>query len=178
MPLTLETATYQSPLGPLTLVEGPDGPLVVGFPGRSGRLHWQVSLRGATPDIRTSEGPCAGTAALLDTYFAGELKRFRYPSYLDRWFGMTAAQAAVSRVLCQIAFGDTQTYGEIARVTGLHPRLVGQLVGANPLAILVPCHRVVGARGTLVGYGGGLARKKWLLAHETRNSRMVLRREI
>ena len=178
MPLTLETTSYESPIGPLSLVEGPDGPLVIGFPGRSGRLHWQVSVRGATPEIRTLPGPCTGTTALLDAYFAGEFKRFRYPAYLDHWFGMTEAQAAVSRALCRIPFGDTRSYGDIARATGLHPRLVGQLVGANPLAILVPCHRVVGARGSLVGYGGGLVRKRWLLAHEVRNGRMVLRREL
>jgi len=177
VPLTLETATYASPLGPLTLVEGPEGPLAVGFPGRSGRLHWQVSLRGATPEVQVEAGACAVTAALLDRYFAGQLKRFRYPAWLDRWFGRSEGQVAVLREICRIPFGDTRSYGDISGVTGLHPRLVGQLVGSNPLAILIPCHRVVGATGALVGYGGGLARKKWLLAHEARNSRMVLRRQ-
>ncbi len=175
MPLTLTTATYPSPIGPLSLVEGADGPLAVGFPGRAGRLHWQVQVRGAAPDIQVREGPCAQTAAALDAYFAGQLKRFRFPSYLARWFGLSEGQVAVTREMCRIPFGDTSTYGDIARLTGLHPRIVGQMVGANPLAILVPCHRVVGARGALVGYGGGLNRKRWLLAHETRHGQMVLR---
>jgi O-6-methylguanine DNA methyltransferase len=175
--LTLETAAYASPLGTLTLVEGPDGPLVVGFPGRSGRLHWQLRVRGAAPEVRTVEGPCQVSADFLDRYFAGELQHFRYPAYLARWFDVSEAQALVSRELCRIPFGETRTYGEIAKATGLHPRLVGQLVGANQLAILVPCHRVVGARGALVGYGGGLQRKRWLLAHEVRHSRSLLRRE-
>jgi O-6-methylguanine DNA methyltransferase len=138
-------------------------------------LHWQVQVRGAAPDIRVTEGPCPRTAAALDAYFAGRLKRFRFPSYLERGFGLSEAQAAVTREMSHIPFGDTRTYGDIARVTGLHPRIVGQMVGANQLAILVPCHRVVGARGALVGYGGGLNRKRWLLAHEVRNGQMVLR---
>ncbi len=175
--LALETATYESPIGPLSLVEGPEGPLVVGFPGRAGRLHWQVRVRGGAPDIRAAPGPCTRTVALLDAYFSGSLKRFRYPAYLERWFSLSVAQAAVYRELCRIPFGDTCSYGDIARVTGLHARLVGQLVGANQLAVLIPCHRVVGARGALVGYGGGLPRKRWLLAHEVRNGRMVLRRQ-
>jgi O-6-methylguanine DNA methyltransferase len=63
----------------------------------------------------------------------------------------------------------------VARQTGIHPRVVGQLVGSNHLSILVPCHRVVGKRGALVGYGGGVARKRWLLAHELRHAGVVLR---
>ena len=174
MPIALTTITYASPIGPLSLVEGPEGPLAVGFPGRSGRVQWQVEVRGAAPDIRVSGGPCPRTTAALDAYFAGRLRRFRFPAYLERWFNLSEAQAAVTREMCRIPFGDTRTYGDIARATGLHPRIVGQMVGANQLAILVPCHRVVGSRGALVGYGGGLNRKRWLLAHEVRHGEALV----
>jgi methylated-DNA-[protein]-cysteine S-methyltransferase len=72
--------------------------------------------------------------------------------------------------VARIPFGETATYGEIARRAGRPgaPRVAGWAVGRNPVAIFVPCHRVVGAGGRLVGYAGGLDRKRWLLAHETR----------
>ena len=177
MPLTLETTTYTSPIGPLSLIEGPEGPLAVEFPSRTGRLHWRIAIRGAVPEIRVAEGGCDATAARLDEYFSGDTRRFPFPGYLLRWFDLSPAQVAVYRALCHIPFGETRAYDDIARLTGQHPRIVGQMVGANPLAILVPCHRVVGKRGSLTGYGGGLNRKRWLLAHEVRHGRVVLRRE-
>ena len=71
--------------------------------------------------------------------------------------------------------GETRSYDDIARATRLHPRQIGWLVAANHLAILIPCHRVVGKDGSLVGYGGGLAKKRWLLDHELRTAGVVLR---
>lgn len=171
----LETAVYQSPIGPLRLVEEAAGPVVVEYPGRSSRVRWTVRVKGATPSIDVREGGCDRTCALLDAYFEGRPRPFRYPQRLSRWFDPSPAMVAVHRAICRIPFGATRSYAEIARQTGLHPRLVGQLVGANNLAILVPCHRVVGSRGELVGYGGGLNRKRWLLAHEERHAGLVLR---
>lgn len=178
MPLLLETAEYASPIGPLHLVEGPEGPLAVEYPSRAGRLRWQIRVRGPAPEIRVQPAGCSVTRELLDAYFEGQGKRFPFPRYLTRWFELSDAQVAVYRALCRIPFGQTRAYDDIARATDLHPRLVGQLVGANPLAILIPCHRVVGKQGGLVGYSGGVARKRWLLAHEVRHARMVLRREL
>ncbi len=175
MAYVLETALYQSPIGPLRLVEEADGPVVVEFPGRSNRVRWTVQVRGATPTIEVRESGCDQTRALLDAYFEGRPRPFRYPRRLARWFDPSPAMIAVHRAICRIPFGSTRSYADIARQTGLHPRLVGQLVGANNLAILVPCHRVVGKRGELVGYGGGLSRKRWLLAHEERHAGLVLR---
>ena len=171
----LETALYQSPIGPLRLVEEADGPLVVEYPGRSNRVRWTVRVKGATPAIEVRDGGCDQTRALLEAYFDGRPRPFRYPRRLARWFDPSPAIVAVHRAICRIPFGSTWSYADIARQTGLHPRLVGQLVGANNLAILVPCHRVVGKRGDLVGYGGGLTRKRWLLAHEERHAGLVLR---
>ncbi len=79
------------------------------------------------------------------------------------------------KTLRKIPLGETRSYDDIARATGLHPRQIGWLVSANHLAILIPCHRVVGKDGGLVGYGGGLAKKRWLLDHELRAAGVVLR---
>ena len=78
------------------------------------------------------------------------------------------------RALTTIPFGETRSYEDIATLTGIHPRAVGQLNGSNHLAILLPCHRVVGKDGGLVGYGGGLETKAWLLDHELRSVGLVL----
>jgi O-6-methylguanine DNA methyltransferase len=71
--------------------------------------------------------------------------------------------------------GETRSYEAVAEETGLTARVVGQASGANHLALLIPCHRVVGKDGALVGYGGGLQRKRWLLDHELRLTGLVLR---
>ena len=173
--MRVESAVYPSPVGPLTLLEAAEGPLVVEYPGRASRLRWSVQLRGATPAVEVTEGQCARTTAWLDAYFASAPPVFPFPRYLARWLEIGAAQIAVFRALRRIPFGEMRSYADIARQTGLHPRVVGQLVGSNHLSILIPCHRVVGKSGALVGYGGGIARKRWLLAHELRHAGVVLR---
>ena len=94
---------------------------------------------------------------------------------LKRWFDLSPAQVAVFKTLRKIPLGETRSYEDVARATSLHPRQIGWLVAANHLAILIPCHRVVGKDGSLVGYGGGLAKKRWLLDHELRAAGVVLR---
>ena len=106
--------------------------------------------------------------AQLDAYFAGRLHAFDLP-LAPRG---TDFQRRVWQALADIPFGDTQSYGELARRLG-NPgasRAVGLANGRNPLGIIVPCHRVIGANGTLTGYGGGLQRKQWLLDHERRHT--------
>ncbi|WOP14645.1 methylated-DNA--[protein]-cysteine S-methyltransferase [Ottowia sp. SB7-C50] len=98
-------------------------------------------------------------------YFAGQRQRFDVP--LDLSSG-TAFQQSVWRALLDIAAGDSQSYGQVAARIG-HPaavRAVGTAVGANPISVIVPCHRVLGSTGTLAGYGGGLGRKVALLRRE------------
>jgi len=102
----------------------------------------------------------------LKAYFAGKLREFELVLAGEG----SAFQRAVWRALCQIPFGETESYGGLARRIG-NPnasRAVGLANGKNPIGIVVPCHRVVGADGSLTGYGGGMARKKWLLEHERR----------
>jgi methylated-DNA-[protein]-cysteine S-methyltransferase len=108
----------------------------------------------------------AEAARQLAEYFAGARTEFALP-LAPRG---TAFQRAVWAQLAAIPFGQTRSYGEIARALGrpTASRAVGAANGANPLAIVVPCHRVIGAAGQLTGYAGGLPAKRWLLDHERR----------
>ena len=119
------------------------------------------------PDWRRDRAGVADAWMQLSEYFAGERRVFDLP--LAAPYG-TAFQRRVWSVLPAIPYGQTIHYGELARRTG-NPkasRAVGAANGANPLPIVVPCHRVIGANGTLTGFGGGLPTKRWLLEHEWR----------
>jgi methylated-DNA-[protein]-cysteine S-methyltransferase len=108
--------------------------------------------------------PFPETTGQLAAYFAGDLRKFDLPLAM----GGTPFQRRVWTELRQIPFGTTISYGELARRLG-NPngsRAVGLANGRNPVSIIVPCHRVIGSNGKLVGYGGGLARKQALLAFE------------
>ena len=105
-------------------------------------------------------------AGELAEYFAGERSAFTVPLDLG---GGTDFQRAVWERLGAVPFGSTTTYGGLARLIG-KPRgsqAVGLANGSNPIAVIVPCHRVVGTSGKLTGYAGGIERKKWLLRHES-----------
>jgi methylated-DNA-[protein]-cysteine S-methyltransferase len=104
-------------------------------------------------------------AGQLDAYFAGELTEFDLP--LD--LAGTEFQVRCWRALATIPYGRTVSYGEQARRLGLGPdaaRAVGSANGQNPLPLVLPCHRVIGADGSLTGFGGGLETKRFLLEHE------------
>jgi methylated-DNA-[protein]-cysteine S-methyltransferase len=171
----VEWTSYSSPIGALTIVEAQAGPLVIEFPSRTGTIKWAVRLRAAVPELHIEQGTCRLTTAWLDEYFAGSPRATPYPEYLKRWFDLSPAQIAVFKALRRIPLGETRSYHDVARATRLHPRQIGWLVAANHMAILIPCHRVVGKDGTLVGYGGGLSKKRWLLDHELRTAGVVLR---
>jgi len=106
----------------------------------------------------------AEVAEQLRAYFAGQLTDFDVAVDTRG----TPFQQRVWSALERIPFGTTTTYGKLAEELGDRRavRAVGLANGANPISIIIPCHRVVGANGSLIGYGGGLARKEWLLAHE------------
>lgn len=108
----------------------------------------------------------ADARAQLEAYFAGTLREFSLPLQPRG----TPFQRRVWSALERIPYAATTSYGEIAARIGSagSARAVGAANGQNPIAIVVPCHRVIGANGTLVGYGGGLERKTWLLQHEER----------
>lgn len=105
----------------------------------------------------------------LAAYFAGDLTKFDLPLAPEG----TEFQKQAWRALRKIPYGETVSYGEQARRIGQPAafRAVGTANGQNPISIIVPCHRVIGANGSLTGYGGGLPRKRWLLAHEATHSK-------
>ena len=105
----------------------------------------------------------------LKAYFAGKLQEFE----LELRGEGSEFKRAVWKALCKIPFGETESYGGLAKRIGNAnaSRAVGLANGKNPIGIIVPCHRVVGANGSLTGYGGGLERKQWLLEHERRYAR-------
>ncbi len=154
---TIFTSTVSSPIGPLTLA-GTDGELTMLS------MLDQRHGTGTGPGWVRDDDRFAQVAGQLDAYFSGDLQTFDVPIRLEG----TPFQRAVWSALCSIPFGETISYAELARRVGRASafRAVGQANGRNPVAIVVPCHRVVAADGTIGGYGGGLDRKRWLLAHE------------
>ena len=120
----------------------------------------------ADPVGQRDDGAFGEATAQLRAYFAGELTEFS----LDLATGGTPFQQRVWSALRAIPYGTTTTYGKLA--TGLGDsratRAVGSANGRNPISIIIPCHRVIGADGSLTGYGGGMVRKQWLLALEGR----------
>jgi O-6-methylguanine DNA methyltransferase len=163
-----------SPVGTLLLVEGAGQPLVIEFAQKGRRMRWMERLRERHPGISIDAGPCPATAGWLEAYFQRRPRPVHYPEHLTEIFGPSPAEDAVWRALCRIPVGETRSYEAVADETGLTARVVGQASGANHLALLIPCHRVVGKDGALVGYGGGLQRKRWLLDHELRLTGLVL----
>ena len=162
-----------SPIGPLTVVRE-DGALVRLAMSPPDRLDPEE--RGE----RTDEG-FADVVAQLGEYFAGERTASDLPLHpVGSDFELAlrpignAFQLAVWDQLTRIPYGETRSYGQVARALG-DPGLaqaVGAANGRNPLSIVVPCHRVIGADGSLVGYGGGLERKRFLLDLEQRSGRL------
>jgi methylated-DNA-[protein]-cysteine S-methyltransferase len=151
-----------SPVGPLTIVGTAD--VVTAVLMDDQRHHPGPSALGE-PDGATPAAPALRAAAeQLGAYFAGELTEFDLPLAAEG----TAFQRRVWSVLATIPYGETRTYGEVAEALGAPgaARAVGAANGRNPIGIVVPCHRVVGADGSLTGYGGGLDRKQRLLTHE------------
>jgi len=167
--------SFVSPIGALTLVESPDGPLVVEYAAVRGRgPNWAERLRRGRPGVSIDVGPCPTLERWLEAYFRGRPRPFPYPGHLGHYFKVDPASETVWRVLSSIPLGETRSYEAIARQSGQHPRRTGQIISANPISICIPCHRVVGKDGALVGYGGGLERKRWLLDHELRSCGVVL----
>ena len=152
-----------SPIGPLTVVREDDGALVRLAMSPPSRLD--AEERGE----RTEEG-FADVVRQLGEYFAGERTAFDLPL---RPVG-SPFELAVWDQLTRIPYGETRSYGYVAKAVG-EPggaQAVGAANGRNPLAIVVPCHRVIGADGSLVGFGGGLPRKRFLLDLEQRADRL------
>ncbi|MCP1469816.1 methylated-DNA-[protein]-cysteine S-methyltransferase [Sphingobium sp. OAS761] len=157
--MTLSLSTQASPVGDLTLVASNAGLVAILWPDDSPD---RVRIGRCAPDH--DHPVLRNTAHQLARYFAGTLRQFDLP--LDP--RGTAFQRSVWQALRDIPFGETRSYGQIARQIGrpTASRAVGAANGRNPLSIVAPCHRVVGADGALTGFAGGLAAKQWLIEHE------------
>lgn len=152
--------SIDSPIGELTLTS--EAGALAGI-----QMHEQKHRREVPATFRHDDRGLAYAIEQLNAYFAGELSEFDLPMTMHG----TEFQRRVWAALCEIPYGETISYGELARWVG-NPkasRAVGLANGRNPIAIVVPCHRVIGADGSLTGYGGGLERKVWLLEHEAAN---------
>jgi methylated-DNA-[protein]-cysteine S-methyltransferase len=164
--MILDGTTVSSPIGELGLVARDDRLVGLEFQTRERAASgWAHLARHLGPlEIRPHDDP-AGAATRLARYFAGDLGALdEQPVELHG----TEFQRAIWNALRTIPVGATWTYAEIAARIGRPSavRAAGAANGANPVAVFVPCHRVIAADGTLWGYGGGLERKRWLLTHE------------
>lgn len=167
-PLVLQRFRLATPIGVLVLLQDADGALRA--------LDWTDHEERTTRLLRRHYGAggfaiadgAAGTSPAvraLERYFAGELRALDEVPVAS---GGSAFQRSVWRALRAVPAGTTISYAELARRVGRPTafRAVGLANGANPIGIVVPCHRIVGSDGSLTGYGGGIERKRWLLAHE------------
>lgn len=151
-------------LGTLLLAGDEAGLRVIGFTNGRRPVH-------ADPSWRKDDGPMREVIRQLRAYFAGKLEKFDLPLAPEG----TPFQLKVWKELCEIPYGETISYGELACRVG-NPkgaRAVGLANGANPIPIVIPCHRVIGSNGKLTGYGGGLPIKEKLLALERRQLRLL-----
>jgi methylated-DNA-[protein]-cysteine S-methyltransferase len=149
---------FESPIGRLLLTS--DGTALTG-------LYMEPSRKAQCTDgwiEDVSVAPLFATVRQLTEYFEGTRREFDLPLRLQG----TAFQQRVWRELTEIPYGQTWSYGQLAQRIDKPSasRAVGLANGRNPISILVPCHRVIGADGSLTGYGGGIERKRWLLVHE------------
>lgn len=162
------------------VVDSPIGPLTVGADDGSVTAVYMRTRRHAPADdglgrkVDVADEPVLAEAARqLAEYFAGDRQEFQLPLAPVG----TDFQQRVWRALTEIPYGTTESYGDLARRIGAGPsasRAVGLANGHNPISIVVPCHRVIGASGSLTGYGGGLERKRFLLDLEHRVAGLAL----
>ena len=171
------TVIDPTPIGPLLAVASPVGLCALEFDGARRARTLATSLPARFPDVggapdslveataATKGGPLAPVRAWLKRYFAGQVVA---GSELEVDLRGTDFERRVWDALLAIPYGETRAYGELAAGLGSKElaRAVGLANSKNPVAVVVPCHRVIGADGSLTGFAGGMARKRWLLDHE------------
>jgi O-6-methylguanine DNA methyltransferase len=171
--MQLQVERHTSPLGTLLLVTKGDGVLrALDYEAYEPRMLRLLGKHYGSFDLAPS-APSKPFGSALESYFGGDLTAVeRLPIATNG----SDFQQLVWRALRDIPAGTTLSYGELAARLGRPSaaRAVGLANGANPIAIVVPCHRVIGADGSLTGYAGGTERKQWLLAHEGRPQQLTL----
>lgn len=147
-----------------SVLDTPIGPLLAAASGDSGALCGMWFDRPAEAAWVRDDAAFADLREQVDAYFQGSLRAFDLPLAA----GGTPWQRSVWDALARIPYGSTLSYGALAAQLGRRAaaRAVGAANGRNPISVIVPCHRLVGASGGLTGYAGGLPRKEWLLRHE------------
>ncbi len=162
-PLTLDR--IPSPVGEVLVVVDADGAVrALDFHDYEDRMRRLLRRHYGEVVLTSGRAPEAVRHAVI-AYFAGDLAAF---DRVEVRTGGTDFQRSVWKALRDIPAGETRSYGQLAAAIGIPKavRAVGLANGANPVGVIVPCHRVVGSGGKLTGYAGGLERKRWLLAHE------------
>lgn len=163
-------ALWQAPIGWLAVVTGSCGVVeITSGPDAAGMVR---RLAGACPEAQEGvDDVITATITQLNEYFAGARRHFNLP--LD-WRDLSPFAVAILDVLQTVPFGTTVSYGDLAAMAGRPgaARAVGRVMAGNPFPIVVPCHRVLGCKGSLTGYSGGegIATKEWLLDFEGRQS--------
>ena len=171
--MLLQFERRKSPIGTMLVIFDASGRLrSLDFADYESRMHLLLRRHYGDYELRPDTAPRA-IADPLDGYFTGAIDAL---DVVEVATGGTAFQRQVWRALRTIGPGMTTSYGQLAAQIGhgKASRAVGLANGANPIAIVVPCHRVIGANGKLTGYGGGLPRKQWLIDHERRHAHQKL----
>jgi methylated-DNA-[protein]-cysteine S-methyltransferase len=162
--MIIEIAELATPIGALVLATLDARLCALGFADRWSGKEKALSVRFGGATLKRAPGP-AGVVRRLEAYFAGAVDAL---DEIDVDVDGTKFQMHVWRILRGVPAGRTVSYGELARSIGAPEaaRAVGAANAINPVALVIPCHRVIGSDGRLTGYGGGLERKQWLLTHE------------
>ena len=162
--IVLQLTEIDSPVGRLALAANDGRVCLLHFGGLTKNVRAALARWYPDSAVQSANDP-AGAVKILRTYFGGDIKAI---DDLPVEMHGTPFQQKVWEALRGIPVGTTLSYGRLAQLIGEPSavRAVGAANGANPVALIVPCHRVIGANGTLTGYGGGLDRKRWLLEHE------------
>jgi len=166
----LETVGYRvvdSPLGPLWIAVGPQGVLAIHYGGEPSAAELARIVRTYGPGLLPDARRVDPVARELDQYFGGTRRRFDIAVDLTP---LTEFQRRILSATARVAFGEVSTYAKVATQAGSEraSRAAGQALGANPIPIVVPCHRILASDGTLGGYAGGLDAKRRLLGLERR----------
>ena len=161
--MKLEMDSFQSPIGQVILVARDSELVFVDFEGNEQRMRRLLEARFGAYHLEKASLP--DFKSKLEAYFSGDCAAV---NDLNVSTGGTEFQARVWQALREIPSGQTMSYGALAAKLDKPgaSRAVGMINGLNPISIVLPCHRVIGANGSLTGYAGGLERKKWLLKHE------------